>query len=210
MATISKGSIAQFWLHAFPNSIETEKENFSFSDPKVVSNLLQFTSENNEEKKVFALIHADLEQTQAKRMLKTTTTTNKISPKRRLQCQINIEVLQISDDDKEEVEVPKTIKTSNERAIENLFSIRHESNSPIISKQFQTFIYPFHLSNEFFAIMVDLMNKYPEEFFLHCFAPWLNETSIDNLHLFCSNLYSQNYLSSVDGLIVKNSIFPMI
>ena len=152
MATISKDSIAQFWLHAFPNSIETEKENFSFSDPKVVSNLLQVTSENNEEKKVFALIHADLEQTQAKRILKTTTTTNKISPKRRLQCQINIEVLQIADDDKEEVEVPKTIKTSNERTIENISSLLHESDSTIISKQFRTFIhlYPFHLSNEFF------------------------------------------------------------
>ena len=115
MATISKDSVAQFWLQAFPNSRETQKENFSFSDPKVVSNLLQFTSENNEEKKVFALIHADLEQTQVSRILKTTTTTtttNKISPKRRLQCQINIEVLQIADD--EEVEAPKTIKTSNE------------------------------------------------------------------------------------------------
>ena len=192
MATISKDSIAQFWLHAFPNSSETEKENYSFSDPKVVSNLLRFTSENNKEKKVFALIHADLEQTQVKRIIKT---TNKIVTKRQLQCQINIEVLQIADDEEEEeVEVPKTI---NERTIENLSSLLHESDSTMISKQFQTFIYPwlidvsFHLSNEFFTIIVDLMNKYPEEFFLHCFVPWLNETSIDNLHLFCSNLYSQ-------------------
>lgn len=199
MATISKESIAQFWLHAFPNSIEAEKENFSFSDPKVVSNLLQFTSETNEEKKIFALIHADLEKLQVKRILKTTT--NKISPKRRrptrVQCQINIEVLQIADDDDEEVEVSMAIKTSHERTIENLSSLLRESDSIVISKQFQTFIYPwlidvsFHLSNEFFTILVELMNKYPEEFFLHCFVPWLNETSIDNLHLFCSNLYSQ-------------------
>lgn len=181
MATISKDSIAQFWLHAFP---EIEKENFSFSDPKVVSNLLQFTSETNETKKILALIHADLEQTTPVKKL----TTHKITPKRRLQCQINIEVLQISDEE-EEAKVPMTM------TIENLSSLLHESHSKIISQQFQTVIYPwlidvsFHLSNEFFTLIVELMNKYPEEFFLHCFVPWLNETSID--HLFCSNLYSQ-------------------
>jgi hypothetical protein len=35
------------------------------------------------------------------------------------------------------------------------------------------------------------MNKHPEEFLLHCFVPWLTNISIENLNLFCSNLYTQ-------------------
>ena len=206
MATISKDSIAQFWLHAFPDSSEDEKENFSFSDAKVVSNLLKFVSQNDREKKLFAMISTNLEQTQTNRILNTTTT--KISPKRRrstknslitidptrLRCQINIEVLKIVD---EETEKPPTIKISHERTLENLSSLLQQSDRTIISKHFQTLIHSwlidvcFHLSNELFTIIVELMNKYPEEFFRHCFVPWLNETSIDNLNLFCSNLYTQ-------------------
>ena len=111
-----------------------------------------------------------LEQTQVSRILKTTTTTNKISPKRRLQCQINIEVLQIADN--EEVEAPKTIKTSIERTNDRKSPpppLLHESDSTIISKQFQTFIYPFHLSNEFFTIIVDLRcnNRYNRLLLMH-------------------------------------------
>ncbi len=35
------------------------------------------------------------------------------------------------------------------------------------------------------------MNKHSDEFLLHCFVPWLTNISIDNLNLFCSNLYTQ-------------------
>ena len=35
------------------------------------------------------------------------------------------------------------------------------------------------------------MNQHPSQFFLHCFVPWLNQISIDNLHSFCSNLFTQ-------------------
>ena len=97
-----------------------------------------------------------------------------------------------------------------ERTIENISSLLHESDSTIISKQFQTFIYPFHLSNEFFRDHGRLNEQISRRIFPPLFRSLVNETSIENLHLFCSNLYSQNYLSSVDGLIVKNSIFPMI
>ncbi len=84
-----------------------------------------------------------------------------------------------------------------DRTIENLSSILHESDSTIISQRFHALIYPwlidvsFQISNELFTIIVELMNRYPEEFLLHCFVPWLTNISIENLHLFCSNLYTQ-------------------
>ena len=109
MATISKESIAQFWLHVFPNSIE--ETYVSFSDSKVVSHLLEFVSENNEEKKIFTIINNYLQQIQPIRILKTTTI--KTSPKRqrstkttltnidpsRLRFTINIETLEGEEDD---------------------------------------------------------------------------------------------------------------
>jgi hypothetical protein len=73
----------------------------------------------------------------------------------------------------------------------------NESDSNIISKRFHTLIYPwlidvsFNISNEFFTLLVELMNKYSEEFFLQCFVPWLNKITIDNMNLFCSNLFTQ-------------------
>jgi hypothetical protein len=40
-------------------------------------------------------------------------------------------------------------------------------------------------------MLIELMNKYPEEFFLQCFIPWLNKISTDNINLFFSNLFTQ-------------------
>ncbi|CAF1056549.1 unnamed protein product [Rotaria sp. Silwood1] len=87
-----------------------------------------------------------------------------------------------------------------ERTIENLSSILNESDSNIISKRFHSLIYSwfidvsFNISNDIFSTIVELMNKYPEEFFLHCFIPWLNNNSnitTDNRNLFLSNLFTQ-------------------
>ena len=84
-----------------------------------------------------------------------------------------------------------------DRTIENLTSILNESDSNVISKRFHTLVFPwltdisFNISNELFSILTELMNKYPEEFFCQCFIPWLHYTSVDNVHLFLSNLFIQ-------------------
>lgn len=84
-----------------------------------------------------------------------------------------------------------------DRTIENLSSILNETDSKIISQRFHKLIYPwfvdvsFSISNDIFMIIVELMNKYPEEFFLYCFVPWSNNNSIENINLFCSNLFTQ-------------------
>jgi hypothetical protein len=90
------------------------------------------------------------------------------------------------------------IITYLDRTIENLASILNESDSNIISKRFHTLIYPwlidvsFNISNDLFSILVELMNKHPEEFFLHCFVPWLRNISIstDNINSFFANLFT--------------------
>ncbi|CAF3191539.1 unnamed protein product [Rotaria sp. Silwood2] len=140
MATISKESLAQFWLNTFP--ISYNYADISFSNTTIVQNLLEFISEKNEEKKIFDII--------------------------------------------------------NERTIENLSSILNESDSNIISKRFHSLIYPwlidvsFNISNDIFSIIIELMNKYSEEFFLNCCIPWLNNNiSTDNMNLFISNLFTQ-------------------
>jgi hypothetical protein len=71
MATISKESLAQFWLHTFPSS--TNDEYLSFSDSKIVENLLEFVTEKNEEKKIFEIIQNYIQQTKPQRILKTIT-----------------------------------------------------------------------------------------------------------------------------------------
>jgi hypothetical protein len=203
MATISKESLAQFWLNSFP--LSTNYEYLSFSDSTIVQNLLEFVSEKNEEKKIFAIINGYIHETKPRKILKTITIKNS-SPKcrrstkntltnidtNRLRFTINIEVIE-NLDYKEEEEEEEIL----DRTIENLSSILHETNSNIISKHFHTLIYPwlidvsFNISNDIFIILVELMNKYPEEFFHHCFIPWLNNILIDNMNLFCSNLFTQ-------------------
>ena len=54
MATISKDSLAQFWLNSFP--ISSNNEYLSFTDSKIVNNLWEFISDKNDEKKIFELI----------------------------------------------------------------------------------------------------------------------------------------------------------
>ena len=49
----------------------------------------------------------------------------------------------------------------------------------------------FNISNDIFSILIELMNTYPDEFFLHCFVPWLTNISTDNINLFFSNLFTQ-------------------
>jgi hypothetical protein len=124
MATISKESLAQFWLYAFPNS--TNNEYLSFSDSTIVQNLLEFVTEKNEEKKIFAIIKNYIQQIKPQKILKTITI--KTPPKRRrsikntltnidtnrLRFTVHIEVL-------ENVEYEEDIPTKTEGKTENTF-----------------------------------------------------------------------------------------
>ncbi|CAM4924567.1 unnamed protein product [Rotaria socialis] len=208
MATISKESLAQFWLNTFP--ISSNYESISFSDSKAVQNLLEFVSDNSEEKKIFDIINGYIQETQPRKFLKTTAPKNS-SPKRQrakknslinidpklLRFNVHIDVVEILDYDEEVQTVVDTIV--EDRSIENLSSMLNESDSNIIAKRFQKLIYPwlidvsFQISNDIFSIIVELMNKNPDEFFLSCFVPWLNNqhVSTDNINLFLSNLFTQ-------------------
>lgn len=86
MATISKESLAQFWLNAFP--ISDNYEYVSFSDSTIVQNLLEFVSEKNEEKKIFEIINGYIQNTIPWKILKTTEV--KTSPKRRRSARNNM------------------------------------------------------------------------------------------------------------------------
>lgn len=124
MATISKESLAQFWLYAFPNS--TNNEYLSFSDSTIVQNLLEFVTEKNEEKKIFAIIKNYIQQIKPQKILKTIPI--KTPPKRRrsikntltnidtnrLRFTVHIEVL-------ENVEYEEDIPTKTEGKTENTF-----------------------------------------------------------------------------------------
>ncbi|UJR09228.1 hypothetical protein I4U23_013475 [Adineta vaga] len=210
MATISKETLAQFWLSAFPPS--GNYEFISFSDSSVVHNLLEFISEKNEEKKLFKIIHGYIQETKSRKLIKTIE--EKTSPKRRrsakniltnidtnrIRFTVNIEVIENFEHEEEEEEEMITIISDTkveDRTLENLASILNESDSNIIAKRFQTLIYPwlsdlsFNISNDFFSILVELLNKYPDEFFLHCFVPWLRNITTDKINLFFSNLFTQ-------------------
>jgi len=86
MATISKESLAQFWLNAFP--ISDNYEYVSFSDSTIVQNLLEFVSEKNEEKKIFEIINGYIQNTIPWKILKTTEVQT--SPKRRRSARNNM------------------------------------------------------------------------------------------------------------------------
>ncbi|CAF2641902.1 unnamed protein product [Rotaria sp. Silwood2] len=208
MATISKESLAQFWLNTFP--ISYNYADISFSNTTIVQNLLEFISEKNEEKKIFDIINGYIQEIQSKKIIKTiiprkislkrqrpikNTLINNIDPNH-LRFTVHIDVI-------ENVDYNEEISTINdtkieERTIENLSSILNESDSNIISKRFHSLIYPwlidvsFNISNDIFSIIIELMNKYSEEFFLNCCIPWLNNNiSTDNMNLFISNLFTQ-------------------
>lgn len=72
----------------------------------------------------------------------------------------------------------------------------HETDPNVISTRFDKLIYSwlmdvsFNITNDVFLIIVDLMNKYSDEFFRCCFVPWL-KNSTDNMNLFLSNLFIQ-------------------
>ena len=182
MATISKESLAQFWLQTIPCS----NENFE--------QLLQF----NDNEKIFRIIKRYI-----KNPLKTTQTTNdskrttKIE-RNQMKFTINIEVFkheeEAKEEEKEEEEEQKVPEINLERSIDNLSSILHdEIDTKKICQYFEYLLSPwlidvnFSISNEIFILIIDLMNKYPREFFLHCFLPWLNQSS----NPFCSNLFTQ-------------------
>jgi len=86
MATISKESLAQFWLNAFP--ISDNYEYVSFTDSTIVQNLLEFVSEKNEEKKIFEIINGYIQNTIPWKILKTTEVQT--SPKRRRSARNNM------------------------------------------------------------------------------------------------------------------------
>jgi hypothetical protein len=111
MATISKESLAQFWLNALP--ISANDDYLSFSDSTIVQHLLEFVSEKNEEKKIFQVINCYIQESKPRKNIKTITV--KTSPKRRRSARntltnidtsqtrftINIEVIDNMDYDEE-------------------------------------------------------------------------------------------------------------
>ncbi|CAF1056532.1 unnamed protein product [Rotaria sp. Silwood1] len=123
MATISKESLAQFWLNTFP--ISYNYEYISFSDRTIVQNLLEFISNNDEEKKIFDIIKRDIQEIRSKNIIKTII-PRKISPKRqrstkntlinnidpnRLRFTVHIDVIENLDYDED-------ISTTNDTKIE--------------------------------------------------------------------------------------------
>ncbi|CAF1024454.1 unnamed protein product [Rotaria sordida] len=208
MATISKESLAQFWLNTFP--ISYNYEYISFSDTTIVQNLLEFISEKNEDQKIFNIINNYIQEIKSNKIIKTII-PEKISSKRQrstkntlinnidsnhLRFTVHIDVIENIDYDDADMSTINDTKIED-CTIESLSSILNEIHSNIISKRFHSLIYPwlidvsFNISNDIFSIIVELMNKYSEEFFLQCFIPWLNNISIDNMNLFLSNLFTQ-------------------
>ncbi|CAF4986267.1 unnamed protein product, partial [Rotaria socialis] len=97
-------------------------ESISFSDSKAVQNLLEFVSDNSEEKKIFDIINGYIQETQSRKFLKTTAPKNS-SPKRQrakknslinidpklLRFNVHIDVVEILDYDEEVQTVVYTI-----------------------------------------------------------------------------------------------------
>jgi hypothetical protein len=102
MATISKESLAQFWLHVFPHSINSN-EYLSFSNSKIVENLLEFSTEKNEEKKIFDMINNSIQQIKPQKIPKTTPSKRRRSNKNidtnRVRFTVHIEVLEYVDEE---------------------------------------------------------------------------------------------------------------
>lgn len=127
MATISKESLAQFWLSAFP--ISTDHEDLSFSNSTIVQNLLEFVSEKNEEKKIFNIINNYIQQTKPRKIIKTIPVKNS-SPKHRrstknaltnidtsrLRFTINIEIIENIEYEEEKEEEEDTTKIEGIRS----------------------------------------------------------------------------------------------
>lgn len=121
MATISKETIAQFWLNAFP--ISSKCENISFSDTSIVQNLLNFGSSN----KVFDRIQEYIKDTKLRKLNKSTSpkqrqrltknTLININPKI-VKFNIHIDVLEDIEYE-EEQEVPMMIETKIEGMIKS-------------------------------------------------------------------------------------------
>jgi hypothetical protein len=124
MATISKDSLAQFWLNAFP--ISSNYEYLSFTDSTIVKKFLEFVSEKNEEKKIFEIINCYIQQMKPKKIIKTIAIKTTSPPKRQrltrnalinidtnqIRFTVNVEVIENMDYEEEE------IKTTMEEKIE--------------------------------------------------------------------------------------------
>jgi hypothetical protein len=111
MATISKESLAQFWLNAF--SISSNQEYLSFTDATIVENLLELIPEKNEDKKMFDIINGYIREIKSRKIIKKIS--EKTSPKRRRSAKntlinidttrvrftVNIEVIEHTENDEE-------------------------------------------------------------------------------------------------------------
>lgn len=76
-------------------------------------------------------------------------------------------------------------------------SILRESDLKKVSQHCQSLIRPwlvdvsFNVSNDLYGVLVELINHFPDEFFRHCFIPWLQCVSIDHVQFFFSNLFTR-------------------
>ncbi|CAF4448298.1 unnamed protein product [Rotaria sp. Silwood2] len=138
MATISKESLAQFWLNTFPLSYNYA--DISFSNTTIVQNLLEFISEKNEEKKIFDIINGYIQEIQSKKIIKTiiprkislkrqrpikNTLINNIDPNH-LRFTVHIDVI-------ENVDYNEEISTINDTKIEGM-------NSNCIKMRFRDYL----------------------------------------------------------------------
>ena len=180
MATVSKDSLAQFWLQTI-SSISTEKNS--------LSSLLSFIPENEYEKTIFDCIDGSIHSNQRQsNPLPTTTTT--IIPKSSLQRKRFIVNIDVFNDDQptESPSIPLT------RSLDQLTSLMNTPEH--INDSLQSFVYPwlidlsFQVTTDLYSILVDLMNTYPTSFFRYCFIPWIHQYRSGIDHHFFSNLFS--------------------
>lgn len=118
MATISKENLAQFWLNAFP--LYSNFENLSFSDTNIVKNLLELTSDKNDEKKIFNIINHSIQETKSTQILKSIPkrqrpVKNNLSniDSNRLRFKVHVEVIENADYEEEiptKIEGRKTLR----------------------------------------------------------------------------------------------------
>ena len=166
MATISKDSLAQFWLSTFSRSTSLNESSFSFDDVIVVEQLISKETRRGSLEKL-----------------------NRQRNSRSIRFTVNVEVIN-------EIPTSAIATTTTERTLENLSALINDDS--FIVNQFEHFVRPwlidvnFNVNKEFFSILVDLMNKFTEEFFRCCFIPWLrSSSSIDHFPFFFSNLFNR-------------------
>ena len=200
MATVSKESLAEFWLHAFP-SVSSREVTFGFSDATAVDQLGQFRSETDEERKIADLIRPHMQPTKRIRPMPVNTSPKRQRRPRNTLTKIDAQRLRFSvhvdvcDADDRDIDAP-TSTTIEDRSLENLAVILHETDHSAVVEHCRSFVTPwlvdlaFQTSNDLFSLLVELMNRHTNAFLIHCVLPWLARPPTDHSHAFFSSLFT--------------------